>query len=207
MKSFKFLQSNDNTLIDEDWYLRHGAYPRPRVNTVITNNRLTRLPISQVPTRQGYDTPELRGIFLQGWRACERGREVYNNPYSNVENLIYSQHSAWEMGYLDCFNTRRTNAQVEELREHFNNTFVEQTREYITDMFREPQHYSFYAGAQNARLELQYEGDMDNQSVRAMLHDLTYRYRTCLYFSDLTLNNMEDYLNEHLSGTSIIRLA
>jgi hypothetical protein len=196
MKSFKFLQSNDNTLTDEDWYLRHGAYPRPRVNTVIANNRLTRLPISQVPTRQEYDTPELRGIFLQGWRACESGREVYNNPYSNVENLIYSQHSAWEMGYLDCFNARRTNP------------YVEEAREYITDMFNNrTQHYSFYAGAQNARLDLEYEGDMNNQSVRAMLHDLTYRYRTCLYFSNLTLNNMEDFLNEHLDGRSIIRLA
>jgi hypothetical protein len=124
MKSFKFLQSNDNMLIDEDWYLRHGTYPRPRVNTIITNNRLTRTPIRQIPVRQGYNTPEFSGIFLQGWRACERGEEVYNNPYGNVENLIYSQHSAWEMGYLDCFNTRRTT-----------NPYVEEVREYITDMF------------------------------------------------------------------------
>ena len=185
----------------------HGITKKSRVNTIITNNRLTRTPIRQIPYPEDINTLELRRTFLQGWRACERGEEIYNNPYARVENLIYSLHNAWERGYLDCFNTRRTNAQVEELREHFNNTFVEQTREYITDMFREPQHYSFYAGAQNARLDLEYEGDMDNQSVRAMLHDLTYRYRTCLYFSDLTLNDMEDYLNEHLSGTSIIRLA
>ena len=75
----------------------HGLTKKSRVNT---NNRLTRTPIHQVPVRQGYDTPELRGIFLQGWRACERGEEIYNNPYDNREELIYSQHSAWERGYF-----------------------------------------------------------------------------------------------------------
>jgi hypothetical protein len=86
----------------------HGLTKKSRVNTIITNGRLRRLPNSQVPTRQEYDTPELRSIFLQGWRACERGEEIYNNPYGNREELIYSLHTAWEMGYLDCFNTRRT---------------------------------------------------------------------------------------------------
>ena len=179
-KSFKFFQKHVP-------YQMEMSFPR---------ERLTRTPTRQIPVRQEYDTPELRGIFLQGWRACERGGQVYNNPYGNVENLIYSQHNAWEMGYLDCHNTRRTNPQVE------------QTREYVTDIVHNrTQHYSFYAGAQNARLDLEYEGDMDNQSIRAMLHDLTYRYRTCLYFSDLTLNNMEDFLNEHLNGRSTLRLA
>ena len=195
----------------------HGLTKKSRVNTIITNNRLRRLPNSQVPTRQEYDTPELRGIFLQGWRACERGQEIYNNPYGNVENLIYSQHSAWEMGYLDCFNTRRTNPQVEELREHFNNTFVEQTREYITDMFRdEPQthffrgrtqHHGFCAGVHNTQLILHYEGDMDIESVRAMTWDLTNRYTNYVSINEHVIVFMENYLNEHLDGTSTIRLA
>lgn len=173
----------------------HGLTKKSRVNTIITNNRLTRLPISQVPAREGYDTPELRSIFLQGWRACERGEEVYNNPYGNVEDLIYSQHSAWERGYLDCFNIRRTT-----------NPFVEEVREYITDMFRDAtQHHSFYVGVQNTQLELIYDGDMDEISVISMIDELKYRYRTCIYFSNLTLNNMEDFLNEHLDGTSTIR--
>ena len=174
----------------------HGLTKKSRVNTIITNNRLRRLPNSQVPACEGYDTPELRSIFLQGWRACERGEEIYNNPYGNVENLIYSLHSAWEMGYLDCFNTRRTNP------------YVAQMREYITDMFHnDAQTHGFCAGVNRTQLTLHYEGDMDIESVRAMLHDLTYRYRTCVSFSDFTLNNMEDFLNEHLSGTSTIRLA
>jgi hypothetical protein len=174
----------------------HGLTKKSRVNTIITNNRLTRTPIRQILVRQGYNTPEFSGIFLQGWRSCERGEEVYNNPYGNVENLIYSQHSAWEMGYLDCFNTRRTT-----------NPYVEQTREYITDMFRDAQTHGFCAGVNRTQLILHYEGDMDELSVRSILLDLTYRYRTCVSFSDFTLNNMEDFLNEHLSGTSTIRLA
>ena len=185
----------------------HGLTKKSRVNTIILNNRLTRTPTRQVSVRQGYNTPEFSGIFIQGWRACERGEEVYNNPYGNVEDLIYSQHSAWEMGYLDCFNTRRTNAQVEELREHFNNTFVEQTREYITDMFRDAQTHGFCAGVHNTQLILHYEGDMDIEAVRAITWDLTNRYANYVSINEHVIGFMENYLNEHLSGTSTIRLA
>ena len=174
----------------------HGLTKKSRVNTIITNNRLTRTPIRQIPVRQGYNTPEFSGIFLQGWRACERGEEVYNNPYGNVENLIYSQHSAWEMGYLDCFNTRRTNP------------YVEEVREYITDMFRDAtQHHSFYVGTQNTQLELIYDGDMDEISVISMIDELKYRYMNYVSINEQVLGFMEDYLNEHLDGTSTIRLA
>ena len=186
----------------------HGLTKKSRVNTIITNNRLTRTPIRQIPVRQGYNTPEFSGIFIQGWRACERGEEVYNNPYGNVEDdLIYSQHSAWEMGYLDCFNTRRTTT----------NPYVEEVREYITDMFRdEPQthffhgptqHHGFCAGVHNTQLILHYEGDMDIESVRAMTWDLTTRYANYVSINEHVIGFMEDYLNEHLDGTSTIRLA
>lgn len=172
----------------------HGLTKKSRVNTIITNNRLTRTPIRQIPVRQGYNTPEFSGIFLQGWRACERGEEVYNNPYGNVEDLIYSQHSAWEMGYLDCFNTRRTNP------------YVEEVREYITDMFRDAtQHHSFYVGTQNTQLELIYDGDMDEISVISMIDELKYRYMNYVSINEQVLGFMEDYLNEHLDGTSTIR--
>lgn len=174
----------------------HGLTKKSRVNTIITNNRLTRTPIRQIPVRQGYNTPEFSGIFLQGWRACERGEEVYNNPYGNVENLIYSQHSAWEMGYLDCFNTRRTTT----------NPYVEEVREYITDMFRDAtQHHSFYVGTQNTQLELIYDGDMDEISVISMIDELKYRYMNYVSINEQVLGFMEDYLNEHLDGTSTIR--
>ena len=175
----------------------HGPTKKSRVNTIVTNNRLTRTPIRQIPVRQGYNTPEFSGIFLQGWRACERGEEVYNNPYGNVENLIYSQHSAWEMGYLDCFNTRRTTT----------NPYVEEVREYITDMFSDAQTHGFCAGVHNTQLILHYEGDMDIESVRAMTWDLTNRYTNYVSINEHVIGFMEDYLNEHLSGTSTIRLA
>ena len=186
----------------------HGPTKKSRVNTIITNNRLTRTPTLQVPVRQGYNTPEFSGIFIQGWRACERGEEVYNNPYGNVEDdLIYSQHSAWEMGYLDCFNTRRTTT----------NPYVEEVREYITDMFRdEPQthffhgptqHHGFCAGVHNTQLILYYEGDMDIESVRAMTWDLTTRYANYVSINEHVIGFMEAFLNEHLDGTSTIRLA
>ena len=174
----------------------HGITKKSRVNTIITNNRLTRTPVRQIPIPEDINTRELNRTFVQGWRACERGEEIYNNPYGNVENLIDSLHTAWERGYFECYNTRRTNP------------YVAQTREYITDMFHnDAQTHGFCAGVNRTQLTLHYEGDMDELSVRSILHDLTYRYRTCVSFSDFTLNNMEDFLNEHLSGTSTIRLA
>ena len=174
----------------------HGLTKKSRVDTIITNNRLRRLPNSQVPARPGYDTPELRSIFLQGWRACERGEEIYNNPYGNVENLIYSLHNAWEVGYLDCYNTRRTT-----------NPYVGQVRDYITDMFHnDTQTHGFCVGDQNTQLELIYNGDMDELSVRSMIDELKYRYRNYI-FNEQVIGFMEDFLNEHLSGTSTIRLA
>jgi hypothetical protein len=69
------------------------------------------------------------------------------------------------------------------------------------------QRHVFYVGVYCTQLILYYEGDMDIESVRSMLIDLTIRYRTCIYFTNLTLNNMEDFLNEHLDGTSTIRYA
>ena len=174
----------------------HGIVKKSRVNTIITNNRLTRTPIRQIPYPEDINTLELRRTFLQGWRACERGEEIYNNPYGNREELIYSQHSAWERGYFECYNTRRTT-----------NPYVEEVREYITDMFRDAQTHGFCAGVHNTQLILHYEGDMDIESVRAMTWDLTNRYTNYVSITEHVILFMENYLNEHLSGTSTIRLA
>jgi hypothetical protein len=76
---------------------------------------------------------------------------------------------------------------------------------YIPYVPNNAQHHGFYVGVPNTQLELIYDGDMDKLSIRSMLDELIYRYRTCIYFTNLTLNNMEDFLNEHLSGTSTIR--
>jgi hypothetical protein len=75
-----------------------------------------------------------------------------------------------------------------------------------THFFSGPtQHHGFYVGVQNTQLELIYDGDMDELSVRAMVDELINRYALCVSLSERTLNNMEDFLNEHLDGTSTIR--
>jgi len=173
----------------------HGITKKSRVNTDNRLTRLSRIPIRQILYPEDINTLELRRTFLQGWRACERGEEIYNNPYGNVENLIYSLHNAWERGYFECYNTRRTT-----------NPYVEEVREYITDMFRDAQTHGFCAGVNRTQLTLHYEGDMDVESVRSMIDELKYRYRNYI-FNEQVIGFMEDFLNEHLSGTSTIRLA
>ena len=126
----------------------HGITKKSRVSTIITNNRLSRTPVRQIPIPEEWNTPEFNRIFIQGWRACERGEEIYNNEYSNREDLIHSLHNAWERGYLDCFNIRRTTT----------NLFVDEVREHIRVMFNdETQTHAFYVGANNTHLILEYE--------------------------------------------------
>ena len=125
-------------------------------------------------------------------------------PFKLLKGYTYSDEFTFPIARR---MSGRTNAQVEELREHFNNTFVEQTREYITDMFRDAQTHGFCAGVHNTQLILHYEGDMDIESVRAMTWDLTNRYANYVSINEHVIGFMENYLNEHLSGTSTIRLA
>jgi hypothetical protein len=66
------------------------------------------------------------------------------------------------------------------------------------------QHLGFYVGAQNTQLELIYDGDMDELSVRAMIDELKYRYRNYIC-NEQVIGFMEDFLNEYLDGTSTIR--
>jgi hypothetical protein len=76
--------------------------------------RYPRTPIVLIPYPENYETPEEKKIFRRGWRACERGGEIYDNPYSNQENLIYSLHDAWEIGWLECYHhhpSRQTHEQ------------------------------------------------------------------------------------------------
>jgi len=86
MKTFKFLQKNK---IEPLTFVQPRRYPRT--------------PISQIPYPESCETPEEKRTFRRGWRACEQGREIYDNPYSNREELIYSLHRAWESGYLECY--------------------------------------------------------------------------------------------------------
>lgn len=67
-------------------------------------SRYPRIPIGQIPYPENYETTEEKRIFSKGWRACERGMEIHDNPYSNRENLIYSLHQSWERGWLECYH-------------------------------------------------------------------------------------------------------
>jgi hypothetical protein len=82
---------------------------------------------------------------------------------------------------------------------------VSNSNEPQTHFFHGPtQHLGFYVGAQNTQLELIYDGDMDELSVRAMIDELKYRYRNYIC-NEQIIGFMEDFLNEHLDGTSTIR--
>ena len=76
-----------------------------------------------------------------------------------------------------------------------------------THFFRDAQTHEFCAGVHNTQLILHYEGDMDIESVRAMTWDLTTRYTNYVSITEHVILFMENFLNEHLSGTSTIRLA
>ena len=71
---------------------------------VFVQPRYPRTPISQIPYPESCETPEEERTFRRGWRACEQGREIHSNPFSNREQLIYSLHRAWERGWLECYH-------------------------------------------------------------------------------------------------------
>ncbi len=83
---------------------------------------------------------------------------------------------------------------------------VSNSNELQTHFFHGPtQHHGFYVGVQNTQLELIYDGDMDELSVTAMVDELKYRYRNYVSINEQVIGFMEDFLNEHLDGTSTIR--
>ena len=117
------------------------------------------------------------------------GERTIPDPYQD------KTHNEW---YLILLN---------ELRSRTTNPYVEEVREYITDMFRDAQTHGFCVGVHNTQLILHYQGDMDIESVRAMTWDLTNRYANYVSINEHVIGFMENYLNEHLDGTSTIRLA
>jgi hypothetical protein len=74
------------------------------INELNNQPRYPRTPIGQIPYPESCETPEEKRIYRKGWRACEQGREIHSNPYSNRENLIYTLHRAWEIGWLECYH-------------------------------------------------------------------------------------------------------
>lgn len=98
IKDFKFFQNNKVRVFTDymdqmDDYFLGGILPP----------RYPRIPSTQIPYSESYETEEEKRAFKMGWRSCERGGEVFNNPYSNREELIYPLHRAWESGYVECY--------------------------------------------------------------------------------------------------------
>jgi hypothetical protein len=69
------------------------------------------------------------------------------------------------------------------------------------------QRHGFCVGVHRTQLLLHYEGDMDIESVTSMTWDLQFRYANYVSINEQIIGFMEDFLNEHLSGSSIITLA
>jgi hypothetical protein len=78
---------------------------------------------------------------------------------------------------------------------------------YIPYVPNDAQTHGFCVGVHRTQLILHYEGDMDIESVRAMIWDLQFRYANYVSINEQIIGFMRDFLNEHLSGTSTIRLA
>ena len=128
--------------------------------------------------------------YLDGWEA-RRNNNLNNSHHSDLHRA-----ELWNRGFWDCSNRIRTNDQAVELREQFDNIFD-----------NEPQIHRFCVGRHNTPLRLEYEGGMDIESVNAMTWTLKYRYASYVSINEQVIGFMQDYLNEHLSGTSRIRLA
>jgi hypothetical protein len=88
MKTFKFLRENNIEAI---------RFVQPRYPRIVTRELELFYP-------EEYVVEDLRSIFRSGWRACERGREIYSNPFSAESRLIYAQYDAWERGWLECYH-------------------------------------------------------------------------------------------------------
>jgi hypothetical protein len=71
---------------------------------IFSQPRYPRVITCEVPYPEEYNTTDLKRIFRRGWRACEYGRDIYENPYSVREELIYTLHRAWERGWLECYH-------------------------------------------------------------------------------------------------------
>jgi hypothetical protein len=200
IKDFKFLQDNKERVFTDymdqmDDYFLGGIQNNPPY-------QLSRRHWNLLPQRLRNGPGRDIADYIDGWEARR------NNNLNNSHHTDLHRAELWNSGFWDCANRMGTNDQVEELREHFNNTFVEEVREHIRTMFDdEPQVHGFTVGTHNTPLRLEYEGDMDMESVRAMIHDLQYRYMNYVSINEQVIGFMEDYLNEHLNGTSRIRLA
>ena len=192
MNNFKFFKGNKTTVLDDDWYRNYQPYVPGRQD-----------PPEGMSYRHWNILPQdLRGgerenmeLYIEGWEAARHNN--YNNPYPDR-----LRGEVWNRGWHACW--ARRNRETEPIN---TNPYWGEVREYIRTIFdNEPQHHGFYVGVNRTQLVLEYQGDMDIESVRAEVHSLQYRYANYVSINEQVIGFMEDYLNEHLNGTSRIRL-
>lgn len=71
-------------------------------------HRLSRTPIAHIPVPSDTETiSEYRRAFINGWRACEFGRNIYDCPHSEYDLVEINLKREWEYGFTECFNTRQ----------------------------------------------------------------------------------------------------
>lgn len=94
-----------------------------KVKLVQLRNRFTRTPIAHIPVPPHTATiSEYRRAFINGWRSCEFGRNIYDCPHSSYDLVEIQLKREWEHGFTECFNTRQEDFVL-------NNTTVAQTDE------------------------------------------------------------------------------
>jgi len=79
-----------------------------KARVVQLRHRLTRTPIAHIPVPPHTATiSEYRRAFINGWRSCEFGRNIYDCPHSSYDLVEIQLKREWEFGFTECFNTRQ----------------------------------------------------------------------------------------------------
>jgi hypothetical protein len=118
------------------------GFVSPNTRRILTMNaqpRQRRIPTGQIPVPSFYH-PELQPVFRSGWRACERGIEIYHCPHTSTDEHTVTMRRAWEYGYTECFNRDRegraqlTTAMIDNIQQPEEEVNVEQINRTIEEL-------------------------------------------------------------------------
>jgi hypothetical protein len=77
-------------------------------SNVIPQPRLPRTPIAHIPVPPYTNSVnEYRRAFINGWRAYEFGRNIYDCPHSSYDPIEIPLKREWEYGFTECHNSRQ----------------------------------------------------------------------------------------------------
>jgi hypothetical protein len=111
----------------------------PITRRITLQPRHPRTPTAHIPV-PAYYHPELQTIFIHGWRACERGLEIYQCPHTSTDEYTLTLKRAWEYGYTECFNRDRegraqmTTAMIDNIQQPEEEVNVEQINRTIEEL-------------------------------------------------------------------------